>query len=66
LEESDVPLAEIAETEFLLCSLRDWHGDGDVVDHYALEGVEATIGGRGGVIRPFGTWNKLLKRARER
>jgi hypothetical protein len=62
-ETSEIPLSELAETELLLCSLEDWHDDGDLVDRYDLRGIEATVGGRGVVMRPFGTWNKVLKRS---
>jgi Holliday junction resolvase len=62
LEASEIPLAELAETELLICSLRDWHDDGDLVDRYDLQGIEATVGGCGAILRPFGTWNKMLKK----
>jgi hypothetical protein len=65
LDPEIAPLHGLTETKLLLCSLRDWHDDGDVVDHYVLEGIEATEGGTGPIIRPFGTWNKILKRARD-
>jgi hypothetical protein len=60
------PLHELKETELLVCSLKDWYEDGDVVDRYALQGFEVTVGGVGHVIRPFGTWNQMLKRASDR
>ena len=54
-------LPELTETELLVCALRDWHDDGNRVDCYMLQGFEVTVGGVGHVIRPFGTWNQLLK-----
>jgi Holliday junction resolvase len=62
----EIPLPELNETDLLFCSLRHWHDDGDLVDRYDLQGIEVTLGGRGGVIRPFGTWNKMLKRSTRR
>jgi Holliday junction resolvase len=59
------PLDGLNETELLVCALRDWHDDGDIVDRYSLQGFELTVAGVGLVIRPFGTWNKILKRARD-
>jgi hypothetical protein len=61
LETSEIPMSELTETELLICSLRDLHDDGDLVDRYDLEGIEVTVGGGGGILRPFGTWNKMLK-----
>jgi hypothetical protein len=61
LLKSDIsPLHELNETELLVCSLKDWYEDGDVVDHYVLQGFEVTVGGVGHVIRPFGTWNNMV------
>ena len=60
------PLHQLNETELLICSLRDWLDGGDVVDYYILQGFEVTVGGVGIVVRPFGTWNKILRRARDR
>lgn len=59
-----VSLQELAKTELLVCSLRDWHDEGDKVDCYRLQGIEVTTGGAMRVLRPFGTWNRMLKRAR--
>jgi hypothetical protein len=55
-------LDQLGETEVILCSLRDWHEEGDEVDQYVLEGFEVTLGAVGGIIRPFGTWNRIVKR----
>lgn len=65
-DELEFPAPELTETELLLCSLRDWHDDGDVVDYYELQGVEVTLGGAGNVIKPFGTWNEMLRREKSR
>ncbi|HWX83977.1 MAG TPA: restriction endonuclease [Xanthobacteraceae bacterium] len=59
------PLDQLTETELILCSLRHWHGEGDVVDYYLLQGFEVTTGAVSGIIRPTGTWNKMLKSARD-
>jgi Restriction endonuclease len=65
LLKSDIsPLHELKETELIISSLKDWYEDGDVVDHYVLQGVDVTVGSVGQVIRPFGTWNQIVKRAR--
>ena len=60
-----VSLRELGETELLVCSLRDWHVEGDKVDCYRLQGIEITTGDVMRVLRPFGTWNRILKRASE-
>jgi Holliday junction resolvase len=62
LEAGAGSLAELVIAELLICSLKDWYEDGDVVDHYVLEGFEVTVGGVGRIIRPFGTWNRLIKK----
>jgi hypothetical protein len=65
LRRSDiVPLSQVSETELILCSLRDWHDEGTTVDHYRLEGFEVTVGAVGGIIRPFGTWDRIVKGVR--
>ena len=55
-------LQALTEVERLLCSLRDWHDEGDVIDHYVLQGVETAVTGYAHTIRPFGTWHEILKR----
>jgi hypothetical protein len=62
---SAAPLVQLNETELILCSLRDWHDEGDTVDYYMLQGFEVTAGAVGTIIRPFGTWNKMLKSVRD-
>lgn len=51
---------ELTETELIPCALRHWHSADMAVDYYRLTGIEATIGGAGNIIRPFGNWNKRL------
>jgi hypothetical protein len=65
LESEISPLLELSAAELLVCSLKDWYEDGDVVDRYFLQGFEVTVGGVGRIIRPFGTWNRMLKRVRD-
>src|SRR4051812_3862885 len=55
-------LHEVTETELLLCSLRHWHGAGDIIDHYSLEGFEVTLGGTGYIVRPFCDWGRIVRR----
>jgi hypothetical protein len=64
LEIEGSPLHDLLEMELILCGLRDHIQEGDQVDEYHLEGVETTEGQDFQVIRPFGTWNKLVKRVR--
>ena len=52
---------ELKETETFPCALRHWHGAGQVTDYYKLTGIEATIGGASNIIRPFGSWNRILE-----
>jgi Holliday junction resolvase len=55
---------ELVATELLLCYVRDWHDDRDVIDRYMLQGFETSWAHRAHVIRPFGTWNRIVKSAR--
>jgi hypothetical protein len=66
LEKEDVVPRDLVEFEYLLCSLRDQIEFGDSVDYYLLEGVEFTENAHVQVLRPFGTWNKIVKRIRTR
>jgi Holliday junction resolvase len=61
-----LPLQGLPAIELLLCDVRDWHDDGDVVDRYMLQGFEVTQAAGAQLIRPFGTWNKMVRRARRR
>lgn len=60
-DEELVALQDILETELLLCSLRDCHPECDVVDRYVLQGFEGTATYSSHVIRPYGTWNKIVQ-----
>lgn len=51
---------DLIDTEILLCALRDWHDISKVVDQYFLQGFDFTTGGTGQIVRPFGTWNRIL------
>jgi len=66
VERETAPVVQLDGNELLLCDLRDHHPDYKKVDYYELQGIEATVGATGTVIRPFGTWNKMmpLKRGR--
>jgi hypothetical protein len=58
---SDVfSFVELTETETLVCSLRDWHGENHLVDHYHLLGFDVTRASAEQIIRPFCTWNRIL------
>jgi hypothetical protein len=56
-------LVDLNRTELLLCSLQDWHDEGMVVDRYMLQGIEATWTYREQMVRPFGTWNRIIESA---
>jgi hypothetical protein len=51
----------LTKTELLLCSLRDWYDDSIAVEGHKLQGFETTISGAGLIVRPFGTWDRVLK-----
>ena len=59
------PLHDLLQMELMLLDLRDHHQEGDQVDHYVLQGVETTDAQYAQIIRPFGTWNKIVKRIRD-
>jgi hypothetical protein len=65
LELEGSPLNDLLQMELLLVDLRDHHQEGDQVDHYVLQGVETTDAQYAQIIRPFGTWNKIVKRVRD-
>jgi len=52
---------EMKEIKVFPCALRDWHSVNIAVDYYRLAGIEATVGGASHIIRPFGTWNRILE-----
>jgi hypothetical protein len=51
--------------ELILCDLKDHHQEEDQVDHYVLQGFETTDAQYAQVVRPFGTWNEIVKRVRD-
>jgi hypothetical protein len=65
LELDGSPLHDLVELELLLCDLKDHHQEGDQVDHYVLQGFETTDAQYAQIIRPFGTWNEIVKRIRD-
>jgi hypothetical protein len=65
LELEGSPLHDLLQMELILLDLRDHHQEGDEVDHYVLQGVEMTDAQYAQIIRPFGTWNKIVKRTRD-
>lgn len=64
LELDGSPMHDLLEMELLLCDVRDHVPHGDTVDGYFLEGVETTDAHHVQILRPFGTWNKITKRAK--
>jgi hypothetical protein len=62
LEADDSTLHDLLQMELILCCLRDQIECGDEVDGYFLEGIETTEAEYAQIIRPFGTWNRLIKR----
>jgi hypothetical protein len=65
LELEGSPLHDLLQMELLLLDLRDHHQEGDQVDHYVLQGFETTDAQYAQIIRPFGTWHKIVKRIRD-
>jgi hypothetical protein len=65
LELDGSPLHDLLQMELLLLDLRDHHQEGDQVDHYLLQGFETTDAQYAQIIRPFGTWNRVVKRIRD-
>jgi len=59
------PLHDLLQMELILCDLRDHHQEGDQINHYELQGIETTDAQYAQIIRPFGTWNKIIKRIRD-
>jgi hypothetical protein len=66
LESEGSPLHDLLEMELLLCHLRHHIEEGDEVDQFLLEGFVTTDAENAQVIRPFGTWNKLVTRIADR
>jgi hypothetical protein len=59
------PLHDLLQMELLLVELRHHHQEGDEVDYYVLQGLETTDAQYAQITRPFGTWNKIVKRIRD-
>lgn len=64
-EAKDFSNASLTETELLVCDSTDWHDFGDEIDYYYLRGLEGLWAYSQFIIRPFGTWHKMLKCKRE-
>jgi len=64
LEFEEGSLHDLLGMELLLCKVREHLEYGDVVDEYLLEGIETTDTADAQIIRPFGTWNNIVKRVR--
>jgi Restriction endonuclease len=62
LEMETASLHDLLRMELILFDLRDHIEEGDEVDYFMLQGVESTDAQYVQIIRPFGTWNKLVKR----
>jgi hypothetical protein len=62
LEMDGSPLHDLLEMELMLCDLKDHIAETSEVDYFFLQGVETADAQFVQIIRPFGTWNKLLKR----
>jgi hypothetical protein len=62
LEMETASLHDLLRMELILFDLRDHIEEGDEVDYFMLQGVESTDAQYVQIIRPFGSWNKLVKR----
>ena len=62
LEMEGSPLHDLLEMEVILCDLKDHIAESSEVDCFLLQGVETADAQYVQVIRPFGTWNKLVRR----
>jgi hypothetical protein len=62
LKDEDDTLNDLLSFEILLCDVRDWHDQGDLIDRYMLEGFETLQSNYFQAIRPFGTWNRIVRR----
>jgi hypothetical protein len=56
------PLHDLQDMGLMLCDLKDHIQEGDQVDQFTLQGVETTDAQHVQIIRPFATWNKIVKR----
>jgi hypothetical protein len=59
------PLGDLLEMDILFCDLKDHIEEGDQVDYVELKGFETTDAQYVQIIRPFGTWNEIVKRVHE-
>lgn len=59
-------LNDLMQIELIFCDLKDHIEEGDEIDQYLLKGVETMDAQYAQIIRPFGTWNKIIKRVRDR
>jgi Holliday junction resolvase len=56
------PLRDLLEMELIFCDLKDHIAESSEVDYFCLQGVETADAQFVRIIRPFGTWNKLVRR----
>jgi hypothetical protein len=56
------PLEDLQCIELILCDLRDWHNFGDQVGRYLLDRLEVSWADSELLIRPSGTWDRILNR----
>jgi hypothetical protein len=63
LNDEGSTLKDLPSLELPICDVRDWHEQGDIIDHYVLEGFETLRSNYFQAIRPFGTWNKIVRRS---
>ena len=66
LQDAKLQLRDLLGMELLLCNLKDRHDEGDVIDAYDLQGIETAHAHGANLVRPFGTWRRILKRAHAR
>jgi hypothetical protein len=64
-EDSGSFLVGLTNPKLLLCAVRDWHDDGDVIDQYRLQGFEGRETYSERLIRPFKTWDNIVMDVRD-
>jgi hypothetical protein len=62
LELEGSPLHDLLEMKLILCDLKDHIAESSEVDYFFLQGIETADAQFVQVIRPFATWNKLVRR----
>jgi hypothetical protein len=62
LELESSPLHDLLEIELILCDLKDHIAETSEVDYFFLQGFETADAQFVQIIRPFGMWNKLVRR----